>query len=64
VQGYTELLELLAEHKEAHRQNLPVDVFGTGEDLEEIKARAEKQGLAVSFLGARDHLDAAIHSYR
>ncbi len=63
-QGYTELLDLLLAHKEAHNTNLPVDVFGTGEDLEDIKERADERHLAVSFLGARDHLDDAIHPYR
>ncbi|CAL8470017.1 g9559 [Coccomyxa elongata] len=62
--GYTELLDLLLAHKEAHNTNLPVDVFGTGEDLEDIKERADDRQLAVSFLGARDHLDDAIHPYR
>ncbi len=63
-QGYTELLDLLLAHKKMHDTNLPVDVFGTGEDLEDIKERAYDRQLAVSFLGARDHLDDSIHPYR
>lgn len=63
-QGYTELLDLLLAHKKMHNTNLPVDVFGTGEDLEDIKERAHERQLAVSFLGARDHLDNSIHPYR
>ncbi|CAL5218834.1 g565 [Coccomyxa viridis] len=62
--GYTELLELLREHRERHGFNLPVDVFGTGEDLDAIKARAQQYELEVHFQGARDHLDDSIHPYR
>lgn len=64
MQGYTELLELLREHRERHGFNLPVDVFGTGEDLDAIKARAKAYELEVHFQGARDHLDDSIHPYR
>ncbi len=64
MQGYTELLELLREHRERHGFNLPVDVFGTGEDLDAIKARAQQYELEVHFQGARDHLDDSIHPYR
>ena len=64
MQGYTELLELLREHRERHGFNLPVDVFGTGEDLDDIKARAQEYELKVHFQGARDHLDDSIHPYR
>ena len=64
MQGYTELLELLRQHREHRGYNLPVDVYGTGEDLEAIKARAEDYQLEVSFKGARDHLDDTIHPYR
>lgn len=41
-----------------------MDVYGTGEDLEAIRARAEEYGLEVHFMGARDHLDDYIHPYR
>ena len=64
LQGYTELLELLRQHREHKGYNLPVDVYGTGEDLEAIKARAEDYQLELSFKGARDHLDDSIHPYR
>ena len=64
MQGYTELLELLRQHREHKGYKLPVDVYGTGEDLEAIKARAEDYQLEVSFKGARDHLDESIHPYR
>ena len=64
MQGYTELLELLREHRERHGFNLPVDVYGTGEDLEAIKARAQAYELEVQFQGDRDHLDDSIHPYR
>jgi hypothetical protein len=64
AQGYTELLDMLAAHKRAHGTNLPVDVYGSGEDWGAIRARAEALELAVSFLGGRDHLDASLHHYR
>ena len=64
LQGYTELLDLLLAHRKAHGTNLPVDAYGSGEDSDDIKERAERYGLKVCFLGARDHLDESIHPYR
>lgn len=64
VQGYTELLDLLLAHRKAHGSNLPVDAYGSGEDSDDIKERAERYELNVYFLGARDHLDDSIHPYR
>lgn len=64
LQGYTELLELLKQHREQKGNNLPVDIYGTGEDLEAIKARAQEYELEVHFMGARDHLENSIHPYR
>ena len=58
------MLELLREHRERHGFNLPVDLYGTGEDLEAIKARAQEYELEVHFQGVRDHLDDTIHGYR
>ena len=64
VQGYTELLDLLLAHRNSHGSNLPVDAYGSGEDSDDIKERAERYELNVYFLGARDHLDDSIHPYR
>ena len=55
---------MLAAHRRAHGWNLPVDVYGSGEDWDDIKARAAQLELAVSFLGGRDHLDESLHHYR
>ena len=41
-----------------------MDAYGSGEDLEAIKARAQDYELEVHFMGARDHLDDSIHPYR
>lgn len=37
AQGYTELLDMLAAHRRAHGWNLPVDVYGSGEDWDDIR---------------------------
>ncbi|KAL6780155.1 DGD1 [Auxenochlorella protothecoides x Auxenochlorella symbiontica] len=61
--GYTELLDLVSQAGPA-LEGAPLDCYGTGEDAEEVAARAAKQGLPLAFHGARDHLDPSIHDYR
>ena len=43
---------------------MPVDVFGTGEDMEDIKKRAEEYKLDITFHPGTDHLDEKLHAYR
>ena len=64
VQGYGELLHLLAEHRDAGGANLHLDVYGSGEDIPAIKAAAEKQGLDVTFHEGTDHQSEQLRPYR
>lgn len=52
------------QHQERGGQPLPVDVYGTGEDMQAIKKRAKEYGLAINFHSGIDHIDDAIHPYR
>ena len=52
------------QHKKRSGQSLPVDVYGSGEDMDAIKAKAEKEGLSIDFHPATDHLDDTLHAYR
>lgn len=58
--GYKELLQLLKDH-EKELSALEVDLFGSGEDSNEVQKAAEKLELAVSVHPARDHADARFH---
>lgn len=52
------------QHQERGGQPLPVDVFGSGEDMEAIEAKAKAEGLSITFNSGIDHLDESIHGYR
>jgi hypothetical protein len=41
-----------------------LDVYGSGEDLEAIKAEAAGKRLDFTFYGGRDHADASMHDYQ
>jgi hypothetical protein len=41
-----------------------LDVYGSGEDLEAIKAEAAAKRLDFSFYGGRDHADPSFHDYQ
>lgn len=65
AKGYTELLNMLEQHKVLRNgANLEVDVFGGGEDLEDIKRVAHKKGLQLNFYGPRDHADETLRDYK
>jgi hypothetical protein len=40
-----------------------MDLFGSGEDSDAVKAEVQKYGLALNFHPGRDHADAALHGY-
>ncbi|KAG4937147.1 hypothetical protein JHK85_052066 [Glycine max] len=61
--GYKELLQLLKDH-EKELSALEVDLFGSGEDSDEVQKAAEKLELAVRVHPARDHADALFHDYK
>ena len=36
--GFTEMLDMLSQHKHSTGEALPIDAFGSGADLEEVRA--------------------------
>lgn len=64
AKGYTELLERMKEHATRTGNNLPVDVYGTGPDMEAIQEEAANRRLALHFNGPRDHADTSLHNYK
>jgi len=64
AKGYTQLFNLLKFYREATGVNLPLDVYGTGPDMNLIKAKVAEEGLAWTFKGAIDHANPATHEYR
>ncbi|KAJ1426865.1 Glycosyl transferase, family 1 [Sesbania bispinosa] len=61
--GYRELLQLLKDNQK-ELAGLEVDLFGSGEDSDEVKKAAENLELAVRVNPARDHADALFHDYK
>ncbi|CAI5463845.1 unnamed protein product [Closterium sp. Yama58-4] len=61
--GYRELVDLLAENRGA-LGGLKVDVFGSGEDSEAVRAEAKAKGLSMKFHAGRDHADASLHKFK
>ncbi|KAG0622842.1 hypothetical protein M758_3G127900 [Ceratodon purpureus] len=61
--GYRELVDLLAQNKEV-LGNINLDLFGSGEDSDAVKAEAQKYGLALNFHPGRDHADSSLHGYK
>ena len=55
---------LLVQHQQHGGKPLPVDVYGSGEDMHAIKKQAKEDELAIAFHSGIDHVDEAIHSYR
>eukprot|EP00882_Tetradesmus_deserticola_P010522 GHRQ01011114.1.p1 GENE.GHRQ01011114.1~~GHRQ01011114.1.p1 ORF type:complete len:512 (+),score=294.09 GHRQ01011114.1:159-1538(+) len=64
AKGYTELLQRLQEHSSATGDNVPVDVFGTGPDLQEVQHAACSSSLNLKFNGPRDHADSTLQDYK
>ncbi|KAJ7962332.1 Digalactosyldiacylglycerol synthase chloroplastic-like [Quillaja saponaria] len=61
--GYKELLKLLHDHqKELAR--LEVDLYGSGEDSDEVREAAKKLEMAVRVHPGRDHADTLFHDYK
>ncbi|GMH28954.1 hypothetical protein Nepgr_030797 [Nepenthes gracilis] len=61
--GYKELLNLLSSHQK-ELAGLKVDLYGNGEDSEEVKEAAMKLDLAVRVHCGRDHADPLFHNYK
>lgn len=61
--GHGTLLQRMKEAKDAG-SSFHLDCYGSGEDEEEIKARAAQLGLDIDFRGAIDHLSPDVHGYK
>lgn len=58
--GYKELLKLLHDHQK-ELAGLEVDLYGTGEDSDEVQEAAKKLELTVRVYPGRDHADPLFH---
>ncbi|KAF9598934.1 hypothetical protein IFM89_033132 [Coptis chinensis] len=63
AKGYRELIDLLAKHKN-DLEGFNLDVFGNGEDAQEVQSSAKMLDLSLNFLKGRDHADDLIHGYK
>jgi digalactosyldiacylglycerol synthase len=60
AKGYRELIDLLAEHR-SELQGFSIDVYGNGEDSNEVQSTAKKLDLNINFFKGRDHADDSLH---
>jgi digalactosyldiacylglycerol synthase len=58
--GYTELLQLLQKHQK-ELSGLKMELYGSGEDSDGVKAAAEKLSLDIRVYPGRDHADSIFH---
>ncbi|KAJ6746025.1 DIGALACTOSYLDIACYLGLYCEROL SYNTHASE 1 CHLOROPLASTIC [Salix koriyanagi] len=63
AKGYKELIDLLAKHKN-DLDGFKLDVFGNGEDANEVQITAKRLDLNLNFLKGRDHADDSLHGYK
>lgn len=61
--GYKELLKLLRDHQK-ELSGLEVDLYGSGEDSDEVQKAAEKLKLIIRVNPGRDHADPVFHDYK
>lgn len=61
--GYTELLHLLHKHQ-MELSGLKMELYGSGEDSDEVKASAERLSLDIRVYPGRDHGDSIFHDYK
>lgn len=60
AKGYNELIHLLAKHKN-DLDGLNLDVFGNGEDANEVQSMAKRLDLNINFQKGRDHAEDSLH---
>ncbi|KAK4476565.1 hypothetical protein RD792_015722 [Penstemon davidsonii] len=60
--GYKELLKLLRDNQK-ELTGLEVDLYGNGEDSDQVKEAAEKLDITVRVHPGRDHADPVFHDY-
>ncbi|XP_078433902.1 UDP-Glycosyltransferase superfamily protein [Wolffia australiana] len=63
AKGYREMIDLLSKHK-TDLDGFKIDVFGHGEDADEVQSTARRLSLNINFLKGRDHADDSLHSYK
>ncbi|KAL1331848.1 digalactosyldiacylglycerol synthase 1, chloroplastic-like [Arachis hypogaea] len=63
AKGYKELIDLLAKHK-SDLDGFKLDVFGNGEDANEVQSMAKRFDLNINFQKGRDHADDSLHGYK
>ncbi|CAO2820196.1 unnamed protein product [Amaranthus hypochondriacus] len=63
AKGYRELIDLLSKHKN-ELNTLKLDVFGNGEDANEVQSTAKNLNLNLNFHKGRDHADDSLHGYK
>ncbi|KAF0934048.1 hypothetical protein E2562_022725 [Oryza meyeriana var. granulata] len=63
AKGYRELLDLLDKRKN-DLQGFKLDVYGSGEDSQEVRSTAKKLNLNLNFFKGRDHADDSLHGYK
>ncbi|KAA3475301.1 digalactosyldiacylglycerol synthase 2, chloroplastic [Gossypium australe] len=61
--GYGELLKLLNDHQK-ELAGLEIDLYGNGEDSDQVKEAANKLKLTVRVHPGRDHADPLFHDYK
>ncbi|XP_074580879.1 digalactosyldiacylglycerol synthase 2, chloroplastic-like [Curcuma longa] len=61
--GYKELLNLLTKYQK-NLSGIQVDLYGSGEDSEEVQQAAKNLSLAVTVNPGRDHADPTFHDYK
>lgn len=62
AKGYRELLDLLDKRK-SDLQGFKLDVYGSGEDSQEVQSTAKKLNLNLNFFKGRGHADDSLHGY-
>lgn len=58
--GYKELLKLLGDHQK-ELTGFEIDLYGNGEDSDQVRKAAEKLELAIRVNPGRDHADPLFH---
>ncbi|WOG90469.1 hypothetical protein DCAR_0209713 [Daucus carota subsp. sativus] len=61
--GYKELLQLLCSHQKELKE-LEIDLYGSGEDSDQVREAFQKLDLKVQVHPGRDHADIVFHDYK
>lgn len=60
--GYSELLQLLSENQD-ELSALQMELYGNGEDSDQVRESAKKLDLDIRVYPGRDHVDPVFHEY-